>query len=135
MKGKFHGLRHTYAAEKYTSLVNGGMMPLDAHFTVSRLLGHERPDVTDIYLASVKGGSAVENKYRDLNDLPMILRVEDLMPLLGIGRNTAYELIRSGQIRSVRIGRQIRIPKRGPAGVFGWEDNLNDSAAKKKFAG
>ena len=53
----------------------------------------------------------VENKYRDLNDLPMILRVEDLMPLLGIGRNTAYELIRSGQIRSVRIGRQIRIPR------------------------
>ncbi len=52
----FHGLRHTYAAEKYTSLVNGGMTPLDAHFTVSRLLGHERPDVTDIYLASVKGG-------------------------------------------------------------------------------
>lgn len=37
----------------------------------------------------------------------MILRVEDLMPILGIGRNTAYELIRSGQIRSVRIGRQM----------------------------
>ena len=54
----FHGLRHTYAAEKYTSLVNGGMTPLDVHFTVSHLLGHERPDVTDIYLASVKGGSA-----------------------------------------------------------------------------
>ena len=41
----------------------------------------------------------------------MTLRVEDLMPLLGIGRNTAYELIRSGQIRSVCIGRQIRIPR------------------------
>ena len=54
----FHGLHHTYAAEKYTSLVSGGMTPLDAHFTVSRLLGHERPDVTDIYLASVKGGAA-----------------------------------------------------------------------------
>lgn len=54
----FHGLRHTYAAEKYTSLVNGGMTPLDAHFTVSRLLGHERPDVTNVYLASVKGGTA-----------------------------------------------------------------------------
>lgn len=52
----FHGLRHTYAAEKYKTLINGGMTPLDAHFTVSRLLGHERPDVTDIYLASVKGG-------------------------------------------------------------------------------
>ena len=53
----------------------------------------------------------METKYRDLSDLPMILRVEDLMSILGIGRNTAYELIRSGQIRSVRIGRQIRIPR------------------------
>jgi len=53
----------------------------------------------------------VESKYRDLHDLPMTLRGEDLMPILGIGRNTAYQLIRSGQIRSVRIGRQIRIPR------------------------
>ena len=53
----------------------------------------------------------MENKYRDLHELPVTLRVGDLMPILGIGRNTAYELIRSGQIRSVRIGRQIRIPR------------------------
>ena len=53
----------------------------------------------------------MENKYRDLQDLPVTLRVEELMPILGIGRNTAYELIRSGQIRSIRIGRQIRIPR------------------------
>ena len=45
------------------------------------------------------------------NDLPLTLRVEDLMPILNIGRNTAYELVRSGQIKSVRIGKQIRIPK------------------------
>jgi len=53
----------------------------------------------------------VENKCRDLHELPVTLRVEDLMPLLGIGRNTAYELIRSRQIRSIRVGRQIRIPR------------------------
>ena len=53
----------------------------------------------------------MENKYRNLHDLPMTLRVEELMPILGIGRNTAYELIRSGQIRSIRIGRLIRIPR------------------------
>ena len=53
----------------------------------------------------------MENKYRNLHDLPMTLRVEELMPILGIGRNTAYELIRSGKIRSIRIGRQIRIPR------------------------
>ncbi len=48
----FHGLRHTYAAMKYHILTENGMAPLAAHFEVSRLLGHERADVTDIYLAS-----------------------------------------------------------------------------------
>lgn len=53
----------------------------------------------------------MEPKYRSFDDLPLTLRVEDLMPILGIGRNTAYELVRSGQIKSIRIGRKIRIPK------------------------
>ena len=51
------------------------------------------------------------NKYRSFDDLPLTLKVEDLMPILGIGRNTAYELVRSGQIKSIKINRQIRIPK------------------------
>ena len=41
----------------------------------------------------------------------MTLRVEDLMPILNVGRNTAYRLVRSGEIRSIKIGRQIRIPR------------------------
>ena len=51
------------------------------------------------------------SKYRSYDELPLTLRVEDLMPILGIGRNTAYELIRCGAIRSIRIGKQLRIPK------------------------
>lgn len=51
------------------------------------------------------------DKYTSYDDLPLTLRVEDLMPILGIGRNTAYELVRSGQIKSIHIGRQIRVPK------------------------
>lgn len=51
------------------------------------------------------------SKYRSYDELPLTLRVEDLMPILGIGRNTAYELVRSKQIFSVKIGRQLRIPK------------------------
>lgn len=43
--------------------------------------------------------------------LPLVLRVEDLMPILQIGRNTAYALVRSGQIYSVRVGRSYRIPR------------------------
>ena len=54
---------------------------------------------------------ALGTEYRSFDDLPLTLRVEDLMPILGVGRNTAYELVRSRQIRSIRIGRQIRIPK------------------------
>ena len=56
----FNGLRHTYAAEKYRELTSSGMGALDAHFAVSRLLGHERPDVTNIYLASVPKGERHE---------------------------------------------------------------------------
>jgi len=47
----------------------------------------------------------------NIDNLPTILRVEDLMPILSVGRNTAYNLVRSGQIRSFRIGRCYRITK------------------------
>ena len=46
-----------------------------------------------------------------LDNLPHTRRVEELMPIFGVGRNTAYELVRSGQIRSIRVGRQLRVPK------------------------
>lgn len=49
--------------------------------------------------------------YHSLDDLPLTLRVEDLMPILNIGRNSAYQLVRSGQIRSVKVGTQFRIPR------------------------
>ena len=48
-----HGLRHSYAARTYQELVNGGMSPFNASLRVSQLLGHERSDVTRIYLASI----------------------------------------------------------------------------------
>ena len=49
--------------------------------------------------------------YRSIEDLPLVLMIDDLMAVLNIGRNSAYELVRSGQIRSFRIGTQIRIPR------------------------
>ena len=53
----------------------------------------------------------MNGNYHSFDELPLTLRVEDLMPILGIVRNTAYELVRCGKIRSIRIGRQLRIPK------------------------
>jgi len=52
----FHGLRHTYAAEKYRGFINAGKSPYEARKAVSGLLGHGRDDVTKIYLSSVEGG-------------------------------------------------------------------------------
>lgn len=46
----FHGLRHTKAAELYASCRSRGMNDLDARRHVSTYLGHERDDVTRIYL-------------------------------------------------------------------------------------
>ena len=40
-----------------------------------------------------------------------ILTVEDLAKELRIGKCTAYGLVRSGKIRSVRVNRQYRIPR------------------------
>ena len=49
--------------------------------------------------------------YISYDEIPLIMKVEDLMPILLIGRNTAYELVRSGEIQSIRVGRQIRISR------------------------
>ncbi|MDL2327644.1 helix-turn-helix domain-containing protein [Ruminococcaceae bacterium OttesenSCG-928-A11] len=40
-----------------------------------------------------------------------VVTVEELCGMLKIGRNNAYALVNSGKIKSVRIGKQIRIPK------------------------
>lgn len=49
--------------------------------------------------------------YYNIADIPLVLTVEDLMPILKIGRNAAYKLVRSEQIRSIKVGHKIRIPK------------------------
>lgn len=41
-----------------------------------------------------------------------VLTVKELATLLRIGINNAYQLVRDGKIRSVRVGRQYRIPRR-----------------------
>ena len=45
------------------------------------------------------------------DDLPLIMTVEDLAPILGVGKSTVYELVRCGRLKCLRIGTQIRILK------------------------
>lgn len=54
---------------------------------------------------------ASTQRVTSLQDVPLVLCIEDLMAVLNIGRNTAYELVRSGQIRSIKVGKNYRIPR------------------------
>lgn len=49
-----HGLRHSYAKEEYLVRIAQGEPSQQAKREVSNLLGHNRPDVTNIYLASIR---------------------------------------------------------------------------------
>ena len=50
-------------------------------------------------------------EYSSIDELPYVISVPQLAKLLGIGRNAAYEIVNRGEIRSVKIGKTIRIPK------------------------
>ncbi len=46
-----------------------------------------------------------------LDDYNDVLTIPELAKILRVGRNTAYNLVNSGEIKSVRVRNQIRIPK------------------------
>lgn len=49
--------------------------------------------------------------YRTVEELPLMLNVNDVAKILGIGKNLAYSLVNSGEIKGLRIGTKIRVPK------------------------
>ncbi len=57
---------------------------------------------------------------------PLLLRVADAAARLAIGRSTFYELLRSGEIPTVRIGRSVRVPV---AALRAWVDAKVDEDA------
>ncbi|MDZ7677703.1 MAG: helix-turn-helix domain-containing protein [Acidimicrobiales bacterium] len=44
------------------------------------------------------------------NDRPLTITVEQAAQVLGVGRSTAYELVRSGDIKCIRLRRRIIVP-------------------------
>lgn len=56
-------------------------------------------------------GRVVEASPPRYDDLPDLCTPDDARQFLQVGKNTIYELIKSGAIRSVKFGRLIRIPK------------------------
>ena len=42
---------------------------------------------------------------------PLLYRVNEVADMLGLGMSKVYQLIRAGQLRAVRVGGTIRIPR------------------------
>lgn len=51
------------------------------------------------------------NFNENLDYLPLALTVEQTAHVLQLGKTRIYELTRSGKLRSLRVGRKIRIPR------------------------
>ena len=60
--------------------------------------------------------------FRTPNEQPAVLTVSELSRVLRIGINGAYDLVRTGKIPSVRVGRQFRIPRQAVAEYLGQSD-------------
>lgn len=52
----------------------------------------------------------------------VLLRPEEVAAMLGIGRSIVFELLRSGELRSVKIGKSRRIPR---VAVYEYIDGLS----------
>ena len=48
---------------------------------------------------------------QNYDELPLALTVSEVSDVLRIGRNMVYDLVRCGKISSIKLGRQIRVPK------------------------
>ncbi len=46
-----------------------------------------------------------------LAELPEVLSVDQVADYLGLARNSAYAAVARGEIRSVRIGRRLIVPR------------------------
>ena len=50
-------------------------------------------------------------------------RVEDVARILGIGRSSAYALVKQGYFKTIRVGKSIRVSRKS---FDSWFDNQND---------
>jgi excisionase family DNA binding protein len=55
---------------------------------------------------------------RLFNNYNEVVSVEELSKMLNIGLSSAYNLVRSGQVRTVRCGRKYLIPKQAVIGFL-----------------
>ncbi len=48
---------------------------------------------------------------RPVDDAPLLLRAEEAARLLGLGRSKVFEMLASGELPAVRVGRAVRVSR------------------------
>lgn len=74
------------------------------------------------------GGLMSKLKFMQVEDLPLVLTPMDIAAVLGISRNTAYEIIHRKGFPVVKIGKQYRVQREH---LFQWLGN--QAAAEKRM--
>jgi len=65
-------------------------------------------------------------------ELPIVLTVQQVQNVLAISKTTAYELIHTGAIASVKIGRTFRVTRAAFAAFLGLSDEAAATLTTKK---
>jgi excisionase family DNA binding protein len=50
-------------------------------------------------------------RFTPLEELPELLRVEEVASYWDVSRGIVYELVRRGELPSLRLGRLVRVPR------------------------
>lgn len=51
-----------------------------------------------------------DRKAQAMEQMPVLLTPLEVMDILGVGKNTVYRLLNSGELKGARIGRSWKIP-------------------------
>ena len=65
----------------------------------------------DIFSMKQKNWRTVKVNDERNCQIPFVMSVQEMAEILRIGRNSAYDLVRSKKVQSVRVGHQIRISR------------------------
>jgi len=68
------------------------------------------------------------DKFTDYEELPLVLEVKDIQNILGIGRTTAYALVKQPDFPAFKSGSRIKISKQA---LFDWMAGGVKNAGRK----
>lgn len=69
-----------------------------------------------------------------MRDLPLVLTVEETARVLRVSRGACYELVRTGRVPAVRLGRTLRIPRAALLALLAEVGPTDEHAGREQHA-